>query len=134
MTILGAVVPFASHCDIEDLGLVDGVSRLRIDIGPHHMNNIGIVHGGVICTLLDVAMGSAARVKAGAPVMTVDMHVIFLAAVRGVVTAEGRVIRAGRSILFAEAEARSESGETVARSTGVFKRAAGERGDHLPKT
>jgi hypothetical protein len=37
------------------------------------------------------------------------------------------VIRAGRSILFAEAEARTESGETVARSTGVFKRALGER-------
>ena len=120
-------IPFASHCDIEDLGLAEGISRLRIVPGPHHMNNSGIVHGGVICTLLDVAMGSAARLKAGAPVMTIDMHVMFLAAVRGVVTAEGCVIRAGRSILFAEAEARTESGETVARSTGVFKRAKQER-------
>src|SRR3984957_17204061 len=126
MTILGAVVPFADHCDIEDLGPAEGISRLRIAPGPHHMNNSGIVHGGVICTLLDVAMGSAARMNAGAPVMTIDMHVMFLAAVRGVVTAEGRVIRAGRSILFAEAEARAESGETVARSTGVFKRAKQE--------
>ncbi len=87
------------------------------------MNNVGIVHGGAICTLLDIAMGSAARVRAGAPVMTVDMHVMFLAAARGAIVAEGRVIRAGRSILFAEAEARTEDGETVARSTGVFKRA-----------
>lgn len=126
MTILGATVPFANHCNIEDLGPVEGISRLRIAPGSHHMNNSGIVHGGAICTLLDVAMGSAARVKAGAPVMTVDMHVMFLAAVRGVVIAEGRVIRAGRSILFAEAEARTESGETVARSSGVFKRAQGE--------
>jgi uncharacterized protein (TIGR00369 family) len=127
MTILGAEVPFASHCEIEDLGPVEGGSRLRIVPGPQHMNNFGIVHGGVLCTLLDVAMGSAARVKAGAPVMTIDMHVMFLAAVRGVVIAEGRVLRAGRSILFAEAEAKTESGETVARSTGVFKRAPGER-------
>lgn len=127
MTILGADVPFASHCDIEDLGPVDGVSRLRIAAGPHHMNNIGILHGGVICTLLDVAMGSAARLKAGVPVMTVDMHVMFLAAARGAVIAEGRVIRAGRSILFAEAEVRTENGETVARSTGVFKRTPGDR-------
>jgi uncharacterized protein (TIGR00369 family) len=127
MTILGVEVPFASHCDIEDLGLAEGISRLRIVPGPHHMNNSGIVHGGAICTLLDVAMGSAARVRAGVPVMTLDMNVMFLAAVRGVVTAEGRVVRAGRSILFAEAEARTESGETVARSTGVFKRTVGER-------
>ena len=123
MTILGAVVPFASHCDIEDLGPIDGLSRLRIASGPHHLNNSGVVHGGVICTLLDVAMGSVARVKAGAPVMTVDMHVMFLAPARGSIIAEGRVIRAGRSIVFAEAEARTETGETVARSTGVFKRA-----------
>jgi uncharacterized protein (TIGR00369 family) len=122
MTILGAVVPFAIHCDIEELAAAEGISRLRMVPGPHHMNNSGIVHGGAICSLLDVAMGSAARVRAGAPVMTLDMHVMFLAAVRGAVTAEGRVIRAGRSILFAEAEARTESGETVARSTGVFKR------------
>ena len=87
------------------------------------MNVSGIVHGGVICTLLDVAMGSAARVKAGVPVMTIDMHVMFLNAVRGPVIAEGRVIRAGRSILFAEGEITDETGETVARSTGVFKRA-----------
>lgn len=127
MTILGATVPFASHCDIEDMGSLDGVSRLRIAPGPHHMNNSGIVHGGVICTLLDVAMGSAARVKAGAPVTTVDMHVMFLAAAHGVVIAEGRVLRAGRSIFFAEAEARTESGEILARSSGVFKRVQGER-------
>lgn len=97
--------------------------------GPHHMNNVGIVHGGAICTLLDIAMGSAARIEAGAPVMTVDMHVMFLAAARSVIIAEGRVIRAGRSILFAEAEAKTEDGETVARSTGVFKRARSEARD-----
>jgi uncharacterized protein (TIGR00369 family) len=125
MTILGVEVPFASHCEIEDLGSGAAGSRLRIAPGPQHMNNVGIVHGGVICTLLDVAMGSAARVTSGAPVMTIDMHVMFLAAVRGVVVAEGRVLRAGRSIVFAEAEAKTENGETVARATGVFKRTHG---------
>jgi acyl-coenzyme A thioesterase PaaI-like protein len=35
------------------------------------------------------------------------------------------VIRAGRSIIFAEAEARTEDGEIVAQSTGVFKPARG---------
>jgi uncharacterized protein (TIGR00369 family) len=125
MTILGAEVPFASHCDIEDLGPTEGTARLRMAPGPHHMNNSGTLHGGAICTLLDVAMGSSARLKAGAPVMTIDMHVMFLAAGRGALTAEGRVIRAGRSIIFAEAEARTEDGEIVAQSTGVFKPARG---------
>ena len=98
-------------------------------LGPHYMNNVGVVHGGAICTLLDIAMGSAARIQAGAPVMTVDMHVMFLVAARSIIVAEGRVIRAGRSILFAEAEAKAEDGEIVARSTGVFKRARPEGRD-----
>jgi len=125
MTILGAEVPFASYCGIEDLGVTDGVTRLKMSPGPHHTNNSGTLHGGAICTLLDVAMGSAARLRADAPVMTIDMHVAFLSAGRGALTAEGRVIRAGRSIIFVEAEARAEDGEIVARSSGVFKPARG---------
>lgn len=121
MTILGVEVPFARYCGVEDLGPRDGVTRLRMSADPHHMNNTGTVHGGAICTLLDVAMGSAARLNAGAPVITIDMQVAFLSAGRGVLTAEGRVLRASKSILFVEAEARAEDGEIVARATGVFK-------------
>ena len=95
MTILGAVIPFASHCGIVDLGPVEGILLLWINPDRHHFNNSGIVHGGAICTLLDVAIGSIARINAGSAVLTLDMHVIDLAALRGAFTAEGRVIRAG---------------------------------------
>jgi acyl-coenzyme A thioesterase PaaI-like protein len=50
------------------------------------------------------------------------MQTSFLAPGRGVLTAEGRILRAGRSILFCEAEVRTEAGELVAKSSGVFKR------------
>lgn len=123
--LFGAEIPFADHCAIEEIGVVDGRTRLRMALGPRHLNNIGIAHGGALCTLLDVAMGTASRVHAGAPVMTLDMQVAFLAPGRtGALIGEGRVVKGGRSILFCEAEVRDEAGELVARSTGVFKRAA----------
>lgn len=120
--VFGAEIPFVDHCAIEEVGLVDGRTRLRMQVGPQHINNIGIVHGGALCTLLDVAMGTAGRTHAGKPVMTLDMQVSFLAPGRGgSLVAEGRVIRGGRSILFCEAEIRDEVGELVAKSSGVFK-------------
>ena len=120
--VFGAEIPFVDHCFIEEIGFSEGRTRLRMTLGPEHMNNIGIAHGGAICTLLDVAMGTAGRTHAGRPVMTLDMQVAFLAPGRsGVLTAEGRIVRGGRSILFCEAEIRDEAGELVAKSSGVFK-------------
>ena len=120
--IFGAKIPFAEHCGIEFLGADEGVTRLRVVIDEMHGNNSGIPHGGLIATLLDVAMGTAARLATdAAAVITLDMHVSFIAPGEEVLTAEGRVVRAGGSIIFTEAEARGPNGEVVAKASGVFK-------------
>jgi uncharacterized protein (TIGR00369 family) len=120
--IFGADIPFASMCGVEALGFENGKTRLRLALKPEHGNNLGIAHGGVICTLLDIAMGTAARCTIGMPVMTLDMQTSFIGPGRGVLIGEGRVLRAGRSILFCEAEVTAEdTGELIAKGSGVFK-------------
>jgi uncharacterized protein (TIGR00369 family) len=133
-SIFGAEIPFAHLCGIEAVSVENGVTRLRVLLTPDHVNNFGVPHGGLIATLLDIAMGTAARLAAGAPVMTLDMHVAFLGVGAGALTAEGRVIRAGRSILFTEAEARSANGRLVAKASGVFKPAVKTEGKAPRKT
>jgi uncharacterized protein (TIGR00369 family) len=120
-TVFGAHIPFVDHCGIEALDVREGRTRLRLVLRPEHANNLGIAHGGVICTLLDVALGTAARLKAGRPVVTLDMQTRFLAPGRGTLIAEGRVTRAGRSVTFCEAEIRDAQGELVASATGLLK-------------
>jgi uncharacterized protein (TIGR00369 family) len=120
--VFGAKIPFADLCGIEFLGVEHGVTKLRVPLDRKHDNNSGVAHGGLVATLLDIAMGSAARFAIDAPVLTLDLHINFVAMGRGVLTAEGRVVKAGRSIVFAEAEARGGEGEIVARGSGVFKR------------
>ncbi|GJD48402.1 hypothetical protein OPKNFCMD_1120 [Methylobacterium crusticola] len=120
-TIFGADIPFARLCGIEALGVFEGRTRLRLALARRHGNNLGIAHGGVICTLLDIAMGTVARLTAGRPVVTLDMQTRFLAPGHGTVLAEGWVVRAGRSILFCEAEIRAEGGGLVASASGLFK-------------
>jgi uncharacterized protein (TIGR00369 family) len=119
--IFGADIPFATQCGIEEIGAAEGRTRLRLVVRPEHGNNLGIAHGGLICTLLDVAMGTAARTQLGVPVMTLDMQARFLAPGRGVLIGEGQVVRAGRSVVFCEAEVTEEGGELVARGSGLFK-------------
>ena len=120
-TVFGAHIPFVRHCGIEALDVQEGRTRLRLALRPEHANNLGIAHGGVICTLLDVALGTAARLNAGHPVVTLDMQTRFLAPGRGVLIAEGRVTRAGRSVTFCEAEIRDAEGTLVASATGLLK-------------
>ncbi len=121
MDIFGTSIPFVSYCNIEPIEITGGETHLRVELKPEHGNQFGIAHGGLVCTLLDVAMGTAARHNSGVSVITLDMQVSFLSPGRGKLHAIGRVARAGRSIIFTEADARTEDGELVAKASGVFK-------------
>ena len=121
MALFGAEIPFAENCGVQEIGLVDGKTQVRLVNTAAQTNNVGVMHGGLLCTLLDVAMGSAARCLIGHPVMTLDIHVSFLSPAMAPIRAEGRVVRAGRSVLFCEAEATDQNGTPVAKASGIFK-------------
>lgn len=121
MPIFGVEIPFADHCGIEEVGIVDGATRLRVDATAHLANHLGTAHGGLTCTLLDIALATAARTTVGRSVVTLDMQVSFIGPGSGVLIGEGRVVRAGRSVIFCEGEVRREAdGALVAKATGLF--------------
>jgi uncharacterized protein (TIGR00369 family) len=43
----------------------DGRARLELDATDEHLNKAGTVHGGVLATLVDMAMGQALRSRTG---------------------------------------------------------------------
>lgn len=100
-----------------------GVSRLVLDTRAELCNNFENTHGGVIMTMLDMAMSSAALSKADfkKAVITVDMSTHFLSPGKGQLTAHGRASGGGKSICFCEAHIEDEAGRTVARAMGAFK-------------
>jgi len=61
-----------------------------------------------------------ASVPAAESFATIDTNFAFLSPARGRLVGEGRVVKAGRSIVFCEGECRDETGELVARGSGVF--------------
>ena len=121
--IFGSDIPFVAYCGIEPIEAKDGRSRLEVTVEPHHANQNRVAHGGLLMTLLDVCMGSAARSAVGANVVTVDMQVGFLTPAAGRLVGQGRVTRAGKSLVFVEADITNETGDLVCRGTSVFKTA-----------
>jgi uncharacterized protein (TIGR00369 family) len=119
--IFGSTIPFVGYCGIEPIAVGNGKSRLEVTVEPHHGNQMGVAHGGLLMTLLDVSMGTAARSRAGSNVVTVDMQVAFMAPAGGRLVGQGRVVRAGKSLLFVEADITDAAGDLVCRGTSVFK-------------
>ncbi len=111
----------------------EGRARCWLDLGPQHLNRMGVLHGGISTVLLDAASGFTASLSASAdasaPFLTVTLDTHYLSSAReGRVTALGRVTGGGRSLVFVDAELTDERGALVARSTGVFKRVREARG------
>lgn len=121
---LGITIPFADHVGLELEHCKDGAARLSVALEPSLLNSWQVAHGGVVMTLLDVALSMAGRSTdpQAAGAATVDLNVSFIAPGSGRrLIAEGRVLRAGRSLAFCEGEAHDENGVLVAKAMGTFK-------------
>lgn len=101
-------------------------ATVSMDVTEEHTNRQGNLHGGLIATLLDTAMGAtASHVRGGgAPFSTLSLTVNFMApAPQGRISATGRITGGGYKTVFVEATARTEDGTPVAQAIGTFKRA-----------
>ena len=119
-----ATSPYYQAMGMSILAIDEGRVRLRIDVQPSQLNADGIVHGGVLPAIADGAMGNALRTLYGsaAQVLTAEMHLHYLRPVSGgALVAEGRVVRSGRRVSFAEVDIRNEANDKLAaKGNGIF--------------
>jgi uncharacterized protein (TIGR00369 family) len=117
-------IPFVAHLKILTETLGEGSARLSMPIEPHLTNSLGTVHGGVIMSLLDVALCTAARTlhPESVGVVTIDLTTSFIDGAQGKkLIADARVLRDGRSMSFVEAEAKNEDGSLVAKAIATVR-------------
>jgi uncharacterized protein (TIGR00369 family) len=117
-------IPFVAHLKILTEALGEGTARLSLPVEPHLKNSLGTAHGGVIVSLLDVALCTAARTlhPESIGVVTIDLSTSFIGGASGErLFAEARVLRDARSMSFVEAEARNPDGSLVAKSIATVR-------------
>ncbi|TPW76638.1 PaaI family thioesterase [Schumannella soli] len=111
--------PMGSLIDAEFAAVEPGRVVMRATPGEQHLNPLGTVHGGFVCTLLDTVAGCAAHsvLEAGVGYTSIELKVSYLRAVAPdgrPVTATGTVTKAGSRVVFVDAVAVDAEGRTVA--------------------
>jgi acyl-CoA thioesterase len=117
-------IPFLSHLKILTEELGQGSAKLSLPVEKHLTNSMGTVHGGVIMSLLDIALCTAARTLHAGSIgaITIDMSTSFIDGASGArLLAEARVLKDGRTMSFVEAEARNEDGTLVAKAIATVR-------------
>lgn len=124
-------VPFVQSLGTEMHQYADGLCELRLTLIASHLNGWEVAHGGVVMTLLDVAMAFAARSMAdeGMAVATIEMKTTFMRPAEGALRAVGKVLHRTRSVAFSEGALYDANGTLCATASGTFKylRALGPR-------
>ena len=114
--------PIAYTLDYALLEVEQGRAVFGFRPAEMHYNPIGMVHGGIPCTLLDSAMGCAVHstLPAGVGYTTLELKVNIVKAIgkdTGFLRAEGKLIHAGRSTAVAEGRLVDEAGKLYAHAT-----------------
>jgi uncharacterized protein (TIGR00369 family) len=100
----------------------DGLSIIEWDATPEycfHDSSGPIVHGGMVTTLLDTAMGGAcwSTMQEGENFLTADLRVEFMRAARpGTLRAEGHVVNRTRRVAFCSGDLYDAEGTLLASS------------------
>ena len=98
----------------------DGTSRVVVDAGEDHLNEHGTVHGGVLATMIDAAMGTAVASTGGQAPVTVSLTVTYLEpGCPGRLEARARVRKRGKRLMVVEAEV-VQDGDVVADALATF--------------
>ena|SRR5438105_8652874 len=100
----------------------EGRAVFTMDVGEHQYNPIGMVHGGVVATLLDSAMGVAVHstLKPGEAYTTLEFKINFTRALTVAVphvTSEARLTHRGRTTAISEGTVTDEQGRVYARGS-----------------
>ena len=118
-----------NHCNgIVILDWQDSLASLKVDLTHDHLNPLGLVHGGLYASMLDVALAMSGSYRPAPeglfPGLTLSLTTQYVAPLQledGFALAKARRTGGGKSVFFAEGEVLSPDGRVIASASGVFK-------------
>ncbi|HBG72114.1 MAG TPA: PaaI family thioesterase [Deltaproteobacteria bacterium] len=124
--------PAAELVGFRMVSFADGESRFEMDSGRRHHNPMGTVHGGILCTLADSAMGMAfaSTLDEGETFTTLEVKINFLRPVfEGKLFAKAKVVHRGRTVGLVDCDITTEDGKLVARAVSTCSVLRGEKAE-----
>src|SRR3954454_6318816 len=99
----------------------DGAATLGFEVRDEHLNPAGTLHGGIVATLVDTAMGQVVRTTTGADEVaaTSQLTVTYLRLGKpGALVGTGRVLPRGQHLTVCDADV-EQDGEAVAHAVAT---------------
>jgi uncharacterized protein (TIGR00369 family) len=118
-------VPFLKLLGIEVESVGPGTATLVVPVREELMRNDGIIHGGVMASLIDSAFAFAIIpiLDDGERTVTVDLTIHYLRPVSsGVAKATARIVRLGRRVITVSAELFDENEKLAATALSTYLR------------
>jgi acyl-CoA thioesterase len=100
-----------------------GFARFRMPFRKELTQAYGMVHGGAIASLADTAVAFALLtiIQPGERVTTAEFKINFFAAVTdGEMIGEARVVHAGKRLVSADMEVKSQDGKLIAKGIATY--------------
>lgn len=113
---------FAGRLGVRQDQADDGHARLELEATQEHLNPSGTVHGGVLATLVDTAMGQAVRSATGAGKVpaTSQLTVTYLTAGKpGPLVVVAAVRKRGKHLTVCDADV-EQDGSTLVHAVATF--------------
>jgi len=125
-------IPFVEALGMQLWRFDSGLAEISLEVQPQMLNSWQVAHGGVVMTLLDVAMAHAARSvrpdeAGGGSIATIEMKTQFVRPAQGRLVATGRLLHASTRLAFCEGSVHDAAGRLCAHATGTFKYATALR-------
>ena len=124
MSDLTAVSRLWTWLGLQTVELGEGTAIIEMKATEDMANHSGFVHGGMISTLADSAMGRSLRtLKPGVVrAMSFDLKLNFISAAKigETLRATGRVVHAGRRTMVTECRVEGADKRLVATASGTF--------------
>jgi acyl-CoA thioesterase len=118
-------IPFIKDLGIEFVSAENGRAAVALDLAPRHLNSWSVAHGGVLMTLLDLAMAAAGRSldpDAGGAV-TVEMNTSFVqpANAGSRLIASAHAFHRSSALVFCDGAVHDADQRLIAKAMGTFK-------------
>lgn len=110
---------YAEHLGAELIDIRPGWAKVAMKLSEGHLNFMGMIHGGVMFSLADVAFGAAAN-SFGTKAMALSVGIDFLAAPKtlGEMTAEVELVQRAGKMGFYRMKVMDAEGVIVAQCHG----------------
>lgn len=122
-------LPFFSLIGLRVLDLAPGYSKVEVGYRFDLCQPAGIMHGGIIATLIDTGIAHALLMTdnfrqvaaAGGTMVSVDLRIKYLRPVsEGRITCVSTLPRIGRQLVHGESKVTNEAGKEVARGDSIY--------------